>query len=278
MNAALDNPGANGWPATLHLAYAATTRRTILTENSHHGPLRVQCPLYPEGAVCHTCILHPPGGVAGGDRLEVDLTVGPGAHTLVTTPGATKFYRSDQRPASQRQQLRVDGGTLEWFPQDSIVFPGAYADISTTIRLNGAAAFIGWEVICLGLPTRQEPFADGRLQTCLSLERDGIPLLRERLTVEARQDLDGPAGLRGYPVVGTFLAAGATESQVHQLRGLLQAAGRSLVGITVLGELLVGRYLGDSTFEARKIFQHFWACLRPTLLGRPACPPRVWST
>lgn len=267
-----------GWQGRLCLGFVVRDSTTILAENSHHGPLRVQLPLYPEGGVCHTCILHPPGGLVGGDRLELHLAAGEGAHALLTTPGATKFYRSAGLPAVQHQYLTVRGGTLEWFPQDTILFPGAEAEITTEIRLEGEAVFIGWEVLCLGLPTRNERFSHGRLRNRLALYRDGRPLFLERLNVSGEDDLASPAGLRNWPVTATFLATGVKEAYLAELRALLPQDGGSLTGITLLDDLLVGRYLGSSTFEAREIFQNLWAGLRPLLLGRKACPPRIWST
>src|ERR1700759_1196751 len=75
----------------------------------HDGPLRVLKSLFPEGPqVCHTVIVHPPGGIVGGDTLDVSLTLGGGAHALVTTPGATRFYRSGGARALQAIHARVD--------------------------------------------------------------------------------------------------------------------------------------------------------------------------
>jgi urease accessory protein len=279
-----DSPGlkemevAEGWQAELRLCYAQKGGRTILAENSHYGPLRVQRPLYPEEGVCHTCILHPPGGLVGGDSLRLELAVGPSAHALVTTPGATKFYRSCGRPAIQRQQLSVQGGVLEWFPQETIIFPGADAEIATEIRLDKTAHFIGWEIICLGLPTKNEPFVSGRLRSRLAVYRDGRPLFIDRLQVAGRDDVHSVIGLRGYPVTGCFVAGGVSKELVAELRGCLPNSTGCLVGITLMGELLVARYLGESTSAARDIFQNLWTLLRPRLIDRNACPPRIWST
>lgn len=272
-------PRGEGWLAKLRLRYALRDEGiTILAENAHQGPLRVQQPLYPEGGVCHTCILHPPGGVVGGDRLEVRLTAGEGTHALVTTPGATKFYRSGGNPACQKQYLDLQGGTVEWFPQDNIIFPGADADIVTEVRLSDGGAFIGWEVLCLGLPTRRERFSYGQLTSRMAIYRDGRPLFLERLAISGPDDLAGPAGLRGLPVTATMLATGVKEEDLAGLSVLLPNADTPLAAMTLMDDLLVVRYLGESTFEAREIFQNVWMRLRPVLLGRGPCPPRIWST
>lgn len=270
---------AHGWKAQLNLTYEHRAGCTRLIENSHTGPLRVQLPLYPEGEVCHTYILHPPGGVVAGDQLEVKVTVNPNSHALLTTPGATKFYRSSGATAAQRQHLKVNGGMLEWFPQDNIIFPGAIADIDTQIHLDNEARFIGWEVLCLGLPTRQEPFTEGSLINRLVIFRNNQPVFLERLAINSPNDLATPAGLRGKPVVATFIASNADLSILDDVRQFQRESDRmSMLGFTLVEDLLIGRYFGDSTFEARELFQEVWNTLRPVLLSRPACAPRIWAT
>lgn len=267
-----------GWEAQLRLRFAERNGKTILVENQHKGPLTVQRPLYPEGQVCHTYILHPPGGVVGGDKLHLDIEVKPGAAALVTTPGATKFYRSGGRLAMQEQQLQANGSSLEWFPQDSIIHPGAECSLATRIELDRQARFIGWEILSLGLPAQQQPFNPGRLESCLALSREGRPLLLDRLRVEGPGELDGPAGLRSFPVSAIFLATNAKKSLVEEIRSILPDDPRHLAGVTLMGELLVVRYLGYSTFHARDVFTRVWATLRPALLNRRPCLPRIWAT
>lgn len=270
-----------GWKAELSLTYGVRGETTTLADNRHQGPLRVQRPLYPEGGVCHTCILHPPGGVVGGDSLHVDVTVEAGADVLITTPGATKFYRSAGRPSIQRQLLTVRDGSLEWLPQEAIAFPGAEARLVTEVRLTGSARFIGWEVLCLGLPSQDKEFSPGRFDGRLALYRDGRPLFLDRLRVRGEEDLASVVGLRRHPVVGCFLAAGVKRETAEELRDLAEYRAKQegeLSGLTLLGEVLIGRYLGDSAGAAREFFTELWTRIRPALLGRPACPPRIWST
>jgi urease accessory protein len=268
----------DGWKARLKLGLGPGNGRTILAENRHHGPLMVQRPFYPENEVCHVCILHPPGGVVGGDALNVQLHVDPGGHCLVTTPGATKFYRTDGRLAKQLNELQVLGGILEWFPQDSIIFPGARTEIATLVELDKTAGFIGWEIASLGLPTRQLKFDIGSLISRFQVSREGRPLLRDRLEINDNISPDSMVGLRGYPVSGLLVAAGCKAEMIRPLEPLLPQGQNRLVGLTLIGELLVVRYLGESTFEALEIFQKVWTWLRPVLYGRAACPPRIWST
>jgi urease accessory protein len=284
MNAAVSNPKPDqhrGWTGRLELEYEFLQKSTVLSRNRHKGPLVVQRPLYPEGKrVCHTCILHPPGGVVGGDRLEIDLKLKKNASVLLTTPGATKFYRSGGRFAVQEQQLSVEeGASLEWLPQDAIVFPGAEATISTRIDLAPGATFMGWEILCLGLPVNEKRFTEGRLQTRLSLYRNNKILFLDQLRVQGEQDLLRPSGLRGFPVTATFIITGAKDSMLTGVRELGPKEPDALVGATLLHkDLLLIRYLGHSTFAAQALFAEIWALLRPEILNLTACAPRIWAT
>ncbi|MCB2182603.1 MAG: urease accessory protein UreD [Desulfobulbaceae bacterium] len=268
-----------GWTARLELGYALRQERTALISNRHIGPLVVQRPLYPEGGVCHTSILHPPGGVVGGDHLEIDVQTNEGTSVLVTTPGATKFYRSAGEPAMQKQRLTADNGALlEWFPQENIFFPGANAEISTRIDLAPQAKCMAWEIICLGLPVNGERFTDSRLRSTLAIYRDRVPLLLDRLRVNSERDLDRPAGLRSFPVSATFIATCAATEMLEPVRNLSAPEKDALFAATLMDDLLVARYLGSSTFAARNLFTEIWSFLRPQIAGRKACLPRIWAT
>ena len=280
MSASPAAPDTAGWQARLALGFRPSPGRTVLAERSHRGPLAVQRPLYPEGEVCHCYLLHPPGGVVGGDRLEIEVTVAAQAHALITTPGATKFYRSGGAQAVQTQRLRVDdGGALEWFPQENIFFPGTESRLATRIDLSGTARFIGWEIGVLGRPSNGERFDRGRAEMRLELWRDGRPLLIERLTVVGGAPLlEQSAGLRGHPLTATLLATPAGREHLEAARAALPPLGEGLCALTLVDGVLVGRYLGAQAERARRCLIPVWRALRPLMLGREAQPPRIWAT
>jgi urease accessory protein len=268
----LAEPIAQSWKAELHLAFEQRAGRTVLAGRRHDGPLVVQKPLYPEGdAVCHAIVVHPPAGIAGGDELELAARAGEGAHALLTTPGAGKWYRSGGPWASQALRFDVDGA-LEWLPQETIVFEGARARLETEVRLRGAARFLGWEILCLGRTGSGERFGKGEVQLDTKLYRDDKLLWLERGRIEGGGALlDSPAGLQGRPVCGTLVASGAPFDL---------AACRAVEGVAVtqLPGVLLARYLGDSSEGAKRLFTQLWMVLRPALFGREAQPPRIWRT
>ncbi|HEC60094.1 MAG TPA: urease accessory protein [Methylophaga sp.] len=268
----------SGWLAQLDLEFSHRSDKTVLSHRSQRGPLHVQRPFYPEGDVCHLYILHPPGGVVGGDTLTINTTIHANASTLLTTPGATKFYRSQGQTAHQKQFLKIaDHASLEWMPQENIYFPGAQARMSTQIDLAPNARFIGWETHCLGLPVNNETFTTGQLNLDFLLRRDGVPLLMERMHINAEK-LNSPTGLRGHAVMAMLVATPANNELLEQARSTLQDTDNHLIAATLIEDCLVIRYLGNSTAQCRKLFTQIWTELRPAILQRKACPPRIWAT
>lgn len=270
-----------GWQARLELGFADRGGRTVIAHRHQRGPLAVQRPFYPEGGPCHVYLLHPPGGLVGGDRLEIAVRVGEGAHALLTAPGATKLYRSAGPSASQTQRLHVEAGaTLEWLPQENILFPGANVRLCTRVDLDLGGRFVGWELHSLGRPAIGERFAHGSADLSFELYREGAPLILDRLCLERGLGLDGPSGLRGFPVTGTLVASGANAADLSAVRADregLSGAG-CLWGATLVGDLLAVRTLAQGTEPARRLFAAVWGILRPRILGLPPCTPRIWGT
>lgn len=274
---------ATNWQARLRLGFELRDDTSILSRREHFGPLRIQKPLYPEGpAVCHAILLHPPAGIAGGDELEISASLATGAHVLLTTPGAGKWYRSAGPWASQRLNFTVaERGILEWLPQETILFDDARAHMAMDVALESDASFLGWEILCLGRRASGEQFESGALSLATRISRMGQPLWLERGMLEGGSPLlQSPAGLAGYSVSATFLAAaGLVEPALLQAcRAIVPRESGAQTGISALPGLLVARYLGHSSEAARAWFVALWGELRPRLLGREAQVPRIWNT
>lgn len=272
------NAAVQAWQARLLLRFQAQASRTVLASRSHLGPLVVQRPFHPEGPVCHVYLVHPPGGIVGGDDLCLQAEVEPGAQVLITTPAATRFYRSGPHPRAQLlQQLQVRDAQLEWLPQETILFDGARARARTEVRLVGDSRFIGWEIYCLGRPACDEDFASGELLQDLLLWRDGDPLYFDRLRlVGGGPSLDAPWGLAGARAFGTLVALPIEDSQLADLRAL-ESPGVNAASTLVDG-MLACRATAVSAEALRNHFIAMWTRLRPTLLRRFAVAPRIWAT
>lgn len=286
-------PTAGAWHASLALRFRQQARGCRLVSSVHHGPLYVQKPFYPEGAdLAHVYLLHPPGGLVSGDRLGIDITLEHGARVLVTTPGAGRLYRarSDRSLQQQSQTFTLaEGAVMEWMPQEMIVFPGAFGRTDTTVHMNTGSTYLGWEICCLGLPASDLPFTHGELHQRLLICRNGKPVLLENLHLNADNfELAAAAvGMNACPVSGVFVAGQlpvntgdeAIEALMAALREALSLrAGPGQADVTLMNGFIIGRYLGHSAEEARRVFTHLWQGMRPLLTGRKACAPRIWAT
>jgi urease accessory protein len=270
-----------GWNAELELGFERRGDKTVLATRRHDGPLVVQKSLHPEGpGVCHAIVLHPPAGIAGGDDLRLAARAAGQAHALLTTPGATRWYRSAGTWARQRLGFAVArGGCLEWLPQETIVFDSAHAIMETDVALDDGASFLGWEILCLGRTGSGERFASGALRLSTRITRAARPLWVERGAIGGDSPLQSSAaGLAGHTVCGTFLAAGAdiADDVLAACREVCAESGAGTV--TRLPGVLVARYLGDGSEDAKRYFISLWSILRPALAGRDAATPRIWRT
>jgi len=270
------------WQAALHLAFQRHGERCVLARKSNLGPLVVQKALYPEGdAICHAIVLHPPGGIAGGDRLAISVAVEAHAHALLTTPGATRWYRSGGAEASQCVDISVGARAIcEELPQENIFFASAQAHNGLNVDLAADAVFCGWDMVCLGRIASGERFGTGRLRQHLRLTRGGKALFEELGTLEGGTGLhDSPIGLAGYPVYATFLlAGGGIEREMLEACRDIVPAGDCKWGVSAMDGVLVARALGRSAQALREYFEQLWARLRPRYARASARAPRIWAT
>jgi urease accessory protein len=273
------------WHARLSLDYSVENDRCV-ARFEHDGPLRILQTLYPEGdGVCHNVLVHPPGGLVGGDTLEISIRARPGAHGLVTTPGASRFYRSDGAPAVQRTRIRLDeSARLEWLPLEAICYSGCIAENHLRLDLAPGAELIGWDVTALGLPESQLPFDKGGLLQ--HLELDGAWLERGRLEAADARLMNGPLGLAGQRCIATlFLAAGTDlprprrelalelAREVISTHPLAATAGASAPGSKVVAV----RVLAPLVEPALALLRAVREAWRPALWSLPATTPRTWA-
>ena len=269
------------WRARLALAFERRGAKSVLASRVHDGPLVVQKPLYPEGeSICHAIVVHPPAGIAGGDELLVDVRAGEGSSALVTTPGAGKWYRSAGSWARQRIAIEAkSSSTVEWLPQETIVYDGALADIAWEARIAEDARLIAWDIVCLGRTGSGERFERGRCRLATRLWRGGKLAWMEQGRIDPGSCIAGsPAGLDGHPVLGTMMIAAPAieDARLADCRAVEPRGGD--VALTRLPGVLVARYRGDSSEAARLYFTALWKRLREPVTGRAAVEPRIWRT
>lgn len=274
------------WHASLSLDYRLEAQRSV-ARFEHDGPLRLLKSLYPEGdAVCHNVLVHPPGGLVGGDTLDIAVSVGAGAHGLITTPGATRFYRSTSELALQRSTLKLKtDARLEWLPLEAILYNGCQAENHLTLELASGAELIGWDVTALGLPHAQQAYLSGRF--CQYIELPGVWLERGVIDATDTRLLTSPLGLAGHACMATlFFVTGSPLDRERRELALDTArqvvAGHALqatAGATSPNpQVVLLRVLAPQVEAAMGLLRGVWAAWRQALWALPAVPPRIWAT
>ncbi len=263
-----------GWQASLALQFCHSVEKTRLHSARHSGPLTVQRPFYPEGNTCHLYLLHPPGGIVGGDELDISVTLDAQSHVLLTMPGASKFYRSGGPTARLRQHFHLaPKATLEWLPQDAIFFPGAQARVDSVFHISTGSRLLAWDLLCLGRPVINETFHRGCLNNRIDVWKDGVPLLIERLYL-ADGDLSAVAE---HPWVGTLLFYPADDAQLEGVRERLEPLG-AYAGATLIDQLLTVRFLSHDNLICLRAMREIWRYMRPRMLQKSPVFPRIWHT
>ena len=273
----------SSWQARLELDFslapAAELGKTRL-HHKHFGPLRIQKALYPEGtSPCHAIIVHPPGGIAAGDQLQVRVACEAGSHGLVTTPSAAKWYGADSDTlASQQIDMELDG-YFEWLPQETIVFNRARVASEICIRVSDKGAMIGWDHLIFGRQASGESFADGSFKQTLRLEVEGELVWLDRMVLKGADPLFiSPIGLRGHFAFATVWAVlpGYKEWGEASVQTLRQEA-KGVAWTVLHPRVVVGRILAPA-MEIKLLLEAAWASLRPVVLERKAVAPRLWAT
>ena len=273
------------WRAELSLNYTRSSERTVV-HAKHSGPLRVLQSLYPEGdAVCHNVLVHPPGGLVGGDTLDIALHLDAQTHALVTTPGATRFYRSEQGPAAQKVHAQLGAhARLEWLPLETIAYDRCQGLNQAVFDLSETAELMAWDITALGLPQANLPFLQGHLDQHLEIK--GVWLERGRIDALDKRLMDGPLGLAQHRCMATLVFASGTdltrdrqEQALALAREQAELAAPDIVcGVTSPHpRVVVVRALSALVEPAQQALRAIWGAWRSGLWQMNGTPPRIWS-
>jgi urease accessory protein len=273
------------WQANLRLAYERHGA-CVVARHEHTGPLRILQSLYPEGdGICHNVLVHPPGGLVGGDTLDITVQVASGTHGLVTTPGATRFYRSDGPLALQTTRITMQADSrLEWLPLEALCYSDCHAENRLVMALGPGAELLGWDITAFGLPSANLPFVKGSLQQ--HMEVPGLWLERGRIAADDLRLMDGPTGLDGARCMASlFFVAGSTLDRQRKQRALDIA--RDLIANSALArtagatsphkQVVVVRCLAPLVEPAMHLLRGVRNAWRQELWQLPGCNPRIWA-
>lgn len=270
------------WLAKLSLSYERTLIGTVLKKSLHEGPLRVQKTLYPEGSdICHSIIIHPPAGIAGGDTLEIDVSVGAECHVVLSTPSATKWYKSFKNPATQSIHFKLgEDAKLDWLPQENLFFKGANSNVFTKLSLPSNASYIGWDAMMLGRHAFGEEWSSGHIHTLNEVRRDGKLIWIENGHIDA-QDMYTRSlpQLGSWPICSTLLAIGpnCSNALVEIFSEMMPWTDSLRAGITFMPQgILLVRVVSSDMERARNFMIDIWTKLRPIVHSVSAEPLRLW--
>ncbi|OUV63567.1 MAG: hypothetical protein CBC79_00760 [Gammaproteobacteria bacterium TMED119] len=271
-----------GWQASLDLAYANKNGKTCLVKKQHKGPLMVQKPFYPEAEhCCHTYLIHPPGGIAGGDQLQINSHLQDATHALITPPAATKFYRSIGPQAQQQQTLHVeDNAILEWLPQETVYFCAANVLNKTIIHMKESSSLMAWEIQCLGLTAQQQHFEHGQCLQRLEVWQDGRPLMLEMNRFIGGDDfLHSACGMHNHKTLATFIIKDPHQYLDGAMLDSFKPTQDVMVtACTYVNGLYIIRALGKYAEDIKNYFIQIWQHVRPIMLNLDPCSPRIWMT
>ena len=274
------------WHAELKLDYTVSSGKTLV-HHTHSGPLRVLQSLYPEGdTVCHNVLVHPPGGLVGGDTLDLSVRLHAGAQALITTPGATRFYRSEGAVARQSTRIELhERARLQWLPLETICYDACHGENRLEPTLAPSAEMLGWDITALGLPLANLPFTRG--QMVQHLEVPGIWLERGCIRGDDTRLLNSPAGMAGHRCMGlAFFISGSPLDRVRRQQALDCARSAydqhplcSSTGATSPHpQVVVVRTLAPVVEPAVELLRAVRAAWLEELWDQQPTMPRIWYT
>lgn len=223
--------------------------------------------------------------LGGGDTLDIQVSVAEGAHGLVSTPGATRFYKSGGQAATQQVVATLGpGARLEWLPLEAIAYNDCEATNRAIFNLAHGAELITWDVTALGLPNSNLAFKQGYFQQ--HIEIPGIWLERGNIKGDELRWLNSPLGLAGQKCLGSLIFAAGSSIDSQRISQALDAARevidahplRLQAGMTAAHpQVIVLRVMSPLVEPTMDLFKKVWAVWRHTLWGLPSTPPRIWS-
>ncbi|QBZ82450.1 Urease accessory protein UreD [Hydrogenovibrio crunogenus] len=271
-----------GWKGFLSFTFVNQKSKTVVKDKQHFGPLVLQRPYYQELNRPTVLVIHPPGGIVGGDQLEVIVRFGLEAKGLVSTPAATKFYRSQGQLAKQTQTIHVNEfAEVEWLPQETLFFDHSNVDNRLIICLDSPNnKLIAWDIVGLGRPARGEGFASGVLTQSLEFWIENELVFVDRLKLS--QDsilLDSISGLNAHVLYASALFYCEDSTVQSDLLEKLQAMSSPVnFGVTKIKKLIVLRALATELDELKTLLFEAWKIARPDILKVPVVKPRIWNT
>lgn len=281
------------WQASIKLEFRKDNDKTLMVRNLHYGPLVVQKPFYPEVA-CHVYLLHPPGGVASCDHLCVEAKANEHSQVLITTPGATKFYKGENNYSLFEQNFYVENdASLEYLPAQNIFYKGTHTKVKTTFYLKDNSRIAFRDVSKCGMKDEERPFENSSLFNTVTIVENGKEKLIETSFIDGQDDLEALSGNYGCVYTGTYITNKVCEETLDKIRAILDSYKdnssfehtqrydpnfRFYAAAGVVDNYTVVRFLSSQNEAIEKAIVDIWKLTRFETVGLKPCLPRIWST
>jgi urease accessory protein len=236
------SPARVGRDGTLSLRLERRGAATVLAGCRFTLPLQVLAPLALDEQALVVSMLNPTGAVLGGDHLAIDVHASAGAHGLLTTPSATKVYRSDGPVAVQDVRLVVaPGAVVEWVPDHTIPFAGAAYRQRLHARVGADATLVVLDAFAAGRVARGERWRFRLLESALSITDEDGWLLHDRFVLRGDGPWDELGFTEGRPYFATMAVVAPTPVETLA-RAVSDAVGaRGFGGPSRQGRACVSR-------------------------------------
>src|SRR5207248_1550785 len=189
------------------------------------------------------------GGVTDGDSLKMAVDVGPGAEAVAATQAAEKIYRAAKGGGHCDMEIALtvhEGATLDWLPQETILFEGARLKRRTVAEVAPGGSLLACEMVVLGRAASGERFTGGLLLDSWSVRRAGKLAWTDALRVEG--DTPVGAGFGQANALATVIGVwDEPQARFEKARALLKQAGEARAGVTLVNGVMVARLLGEAT-------------------------------
>jgi urease accessory protein len=240
-------------------------------------PLQALEPVDLDGSgVATLFLLNPTGGVLGGDDLDTAVEIGPGAHVCLSTPSATRVYRSSGAPSTVRTTVRVGkGARLEYVPDHLILSPGARLAQRLDVELARGASAIVSDAWAVGRVARGEAWRFDLLESgIVARDPEGL-LFKDRLVLEGTASWGGLGGTEGMAYVATVVCLAPAHPALGDLEraiagSLTAPTGEATAGVTALARGgVVARILAATAPAMQSLVARAWAACRAELWALP---------
>lgn len=264
----------DNWKGFLLLIFKYKDKKTYLHTKKNFGPLLVQNIFYPEKEICHVYILHPPGGIVGGDYLFIKTYLEKKSKVLITTPSASKFYKSNGKIANIKLKIYLEKDTfLEWLPQNNIFFPNSLVNIENNFFIHSQSKIILWETFCFN-NFRNKKNNKSNITSSIKIWKKKFILLNEKIRL-----IQGNLSiLFNKQILSMLIAIPADMNILKSIRKFNNINKNIIIGSTLIEDILIIRIIGNDNILIQKTMHSIWKKLRVKIMGVKPCIPRIWFT